>query len=119
MTIAIGVRLGDAPDAVKAAHAAVDQARAQCGGVPTQAAYITATVDYEGARVHAGFREALAGVPLHGVTTSLGVLTPAGVRNEGHGAVAVMLVGGAPGTAFVASSQEAGGHEAGAAAARE
>jgi hypothetical protein len=58
-------------------------------------------------------------VALHGVTTSLGVLTPAGVRNEGHGAVAVMLLGGAPGTAFVASSTEADGRRAGEAAARE
>ncbi|HEX8441568.1 FIST signal transduction protein [Archangium sp.] len=119
MTIAIGVGLGDAVDAVKAVQAAVEQARAQLGGVPAQAAYITSTVDYEVTRVHAAFREALAGVPLHGVTTSLGVLTPAGVRNEGHGAVAVMLVGGAPGTAFVAASQEAEGRRAGEAAARE
>jgi hypothetical protein len=119
MTVAIGVGHGDAADAVKAVQAAVEQARAQLGGVPAQAAYITSTVDHEAARVHAAFREALVGVPLHGVTTSLGVLTPAGVRNEGHGAVAVMLVGGAPGTAFVASSREAEGRRAGEAAARE
>ncbi len=119
MTVAIGVGYGDAADAVKAVQAAVEQARAQLGGVPAQAAYITSTVDHEATRVHAAFQEALAGVPLHGVTTSLGVLTPDGVRNEGHGAVAVMLVGGAPGTAFVASSLEAEGRRAGEAAARE
>jgi hypothetical protein len=119
MTVAIGVGHGDAADAVKAVQAAVEQARAQLGGVPAQAAYITSTVDYEATIVHAAFRQALAGVPLHGVTTSLGVLTPAGVRNEGYGAVAVMLVGGAPGTAFVASSQETEGRRAGEAAARE
>ena len=113
MTVSIGVGIGDATDAEKAVQAAVEQARAQLGGVPAQAAYITATVDYEAARVHTAFREALAGVPLHGVTTSLGVLTAAGVRNEGHGALAVMLVGGAPGTAFVASSTEADGRRAG------
>ena len=119
MTVSIGVGIGDAVDAVKAVQAAVEQARAQLGGAPIQAAYVTATVDYEAAQVHAAFREALAGVPLHGVTTSLGVLTPLGVRNDGHGAVAVMLVGGAPGTAFVASSTESDGHRAGEAAARE
>ncbi|WP_375766825.1 FIST C-terminal domain-containing protein [Archangium gephyra] len=118
MTVSIGVGIGDAVDAEKAVQAAVEQARAQLGGAPVQAAYITATVDYEAARVHTAFREALAGVPLHGVTTSLGVLTAAGVRNEGHGALAVMLVGGAPGTAFVASSTEADGRRAGEAAAR-
>ena len=119
MTVWIGVGVGDAVDAEKAVQAAVEQARAQLGGATAQAAYITATVDYEASRVHTAFREALAGVPLHGVTTSLGVLTAAGVRNEGHGAVAVMLVGGAPGTAFVAASTEADGRRAGEAAARE
>lgn len=119
MTVSIGVGIGDAADAQKAVQAAVEQARMQLGGVPAQAAYLTATVDYEAARVHAAFREALPGVALHGVTTSLGVLTPAGVRNEGHGAVAVMLLGGAPGTASVASSTEADGRRAGEAAARE
>ncbi|QRK04440.1 FIST C-terminal domain-containing protein [Archangium violaceum] len=119
MTVAIGVGVGDDTDVEKAVHTAVEQARAQLGGVPAQAAYITATVDYEAARVHAAFQEELSGVSLHGVTTSLGVLTPVGVRNEGHGAVAVLLVGGAPGTAFVASSRETDGRQAGEKAARE
>lgn len=119
MTVTIGVGVGDAADALQAVQTAVEQAKAQLGGAPPQAAYITTTVDHDAARVHAAFRQVLAGVPLHGVTTSLGVLTPAGVRNEGHGAVAVMLVGGAPGMAFVASSLEADGRRAGEAAARE
>jgi hypothetical protein len=119
MTVSIGVGVGAAADAEKAVRAAVEQARTQLGGLPAQAAYLTATVDYDAARVHAAFREALPGVALHGVTTSLGVLTPAGVLNEGYGAVAVMLLGGVPGTAFVASSTEADGRRAGEAAARE
>ncbi|MFL5357524.1 FIST signal transduction protein [Archangium sp.] len=119
MTVSIGVGVGAAADAEKAVRAAVEQARTQLGGLPAQAAYLTATVDYDAARVHAAFREALPGVALHGVTTSLGVLTPAGVRNEGYGAVAVMLLGGVPGTAFVASSTEVDGRRAGEAAARE
>ena len=90
MSITIGVGVGDAADAARAVHSAVEQARAQLGEASPQAAYITTTVDHDAARVHAAFRQVLAGVPLHGVTTSLGVLTPAGVRNEGHGAVAVM-----------------------------
>jgi len=90
MSVTIGVGVGDAADAARAVHSAVEQARAQLGEASPQAAYITTTVDHDAARVHAAFRQALAGVPLHGVTTSLGVLTPAGVRNEGHGAVAVM-----------------------------
>ncbi|HSP81024.1 MAG TPA: FIST N-terminal domain-containing protein, partial [Myxococcaceae bacterium] len=118
MTLAIAVGVGDEEETAQAVRSAVEQARARLGGVPAQAAYITSTEDHEAARVHAAFREALEGVPLHGVTTSLGVLTPFGVRNEGHGAVAVMLVGGAPGTAFVASSTESDGRRAGEAAAK-
>jgi hypothetical protein len=57
-------------------------------------------------------------VALHGVTTSLGVLTPSGVRNSGSGAVAVMLFGGEPGSALVASSLEKEGRKAGEAAAQ-
>lgn len=119
MTVSIGVGVGDDSNAEEAVQHAVERARAQLGGLPAQAAYITTTVDHDAARVHAAFRRALPGVALHGVTTSLGVLTPDGVRNEGYGAVAVMLVGGAPGTAFVASSTDADGRKAGEAAARE
>jgi hypothetical protein len=117
MTLSIGVGVGDLPEAGPAVRAAVEQARAQLGGVLPQVAYITCTVDHDAAQVHAAFLEALGGVALHGVTTSLGILTPEGVRNPGGGAVAVMLLGGEPGTAFVASSQEANGRQAGEAAA--
>ncbi len=119
MTLSIGVGVGDDADAMKAVRAAVDQARAQLGAAPPLVAYLTSTVDYDAAKVHAAFKESLGGVALHGVTTSLGVLTPAGVRNSGSGAVAVMLFGGEPGSAFVASSQEKDGRKAGEAAAQE
>lgn len=118
MTLSIGVGVGDHPDIRPAVQSAVLQARAQLGRVQPQAAYITCTVDHDAAQVHAAFREVLEGVALHGVTTSLGILTPDGVRNPGSGAVAVMLVGGEPGTAFTASSQETDGRKAGEAAAR-
>jgi hypothetical protein len=118
MTLTIAVGVGDAAETEQAVRSAVEQARARLGGVPAQAAYITSTVDHEAGRVHTAFREVLAGVPLHGVTTSLGILTPSGVRNEGQGAVAVMLVGGAPGVARVASSTESDGRRAGEAAAK-
>ncbi len=119
MTISIGVGVGDDADVMKAVRTAVDQARAQLGGARPQAAYLTSTVDYDAAKVHTAFKEALAGVALHGVTTSLGVLTPTGVRNSGSGAVAVMLFGGEPGSAFVGSSQQKEGRKAGEEAARE
>jgi hypothetical protein len=118
MTLSIGVGVGDDADAARAVRSAVDQARAQLGGAAPLAAYITCTVDHDAARVHAAFKEALGAVALHGVTTSLGVLTPEGVRNPGTGAVAVMLLGGDPGCAFVASSVEKDGRKAGEAAAQ-
>jgi hypothetical protein len=119
MTVTIGVGVGHEQDTKQAVKAAVEQARGGLGGVPVQAAYVTATADHDAAVVHAFFRELLPGVALHGVTTSLGVLTPQGVQNEGHGALAVMLFGGPPGLAFVASSTETDGRRAGEAAARE
>lgn len=118
MTLSIGVGVGDHPDIRPAVQSAVLQARAQLGRVQPQAAYITCTVDHDAAQVHAAFRDVLEGVALHGVTTSLGILTPDGVRNPGSGAVAVMLVGGEPGAAFTASSQETDGRKAGEAAAQ-
>jgi hypothetical protein len=118
MTVSIGVGVGHARDTKQAMRDAVERARSGLGGAPIQAAYLTATVDYEAADVHASFRELLPGVALHGVTTSLGVLTPEGVQNEGHGALAVMLFGGPAGMAFVASSLEEDGRRAGEAAAR-
>ncbi len=118
MTLTIGVGVGDDADATRAVRSAVDQARAQLGGAPPLAAYITSTVDHDAAKVHAAFKEALGGVALHGVTTSLGILTPDGVRNPGTGAVAVMLLSGEPGCAFTASSLEKDGRRAGEAAAQ-
>ena len=112
MTISIGVGVADDADVVKAVRTAVEQARSQLGGARPQAAYVTSTVDYDAAQVHTAFKEALGGVALHGVTTSLGVLTPNGVRNSGSGAVAVMVFGGEPGSAFVGSSQEKEGRNA-------
>ncbi|MET0404467.1 MAG: FIST N-terminal domain-containing protein [Cystobacter sp.] len=119
MTVSIGVGVGQARDTREAVRTAVEQARAGVGGADLQAAYVTATVDHEAATVHATLRELLPGVRLHGVTTSLGVLSPGGVLNEGYGALAVMLFGGPPGLAFVASSSDADGERAGEAAARE
>jgi hypothetical protein len=119
MMLSIGVGLGDAPEAELAVRSAVEQARAQLRGARPLAAYITSTVDHAAARVHAAFKEALGGVALHGVTTSLGILTPEGVRNPGGGAVAVMLFGGDPGAALVASSREPDGRRAGETAAQQ
>lgn len=105
-------------DAGRAVAEAVKQAHAQLGGARARAAYITSTVDHEASKVHAAFRELLGGVALHGVTTSLGVLTPEGVCNPGSGAVGVLLVGGEEGVAYTASSTQAEGRKAGEEAAR-
>jgi hypothetical protein len=113
----IGVGVGEAAGTAVAIRDAVQQAMAALGGAPPRGAYITATVEHDAAQVFQAFREQLGGVPLHGVTTSLGVLTPEGVKNQGQGAVAVMLFGGDEGLVRGASSVERDGFRAGAEAA--
>ena len=92
-SLRVGFGLSEKDALASALDEAVAAAKASAGG-DAQVAFITSTVDHDAQAVHAGFRERLPGVKLHGVTTSLGVLTSSGVQNGGRGAVACLLLGG-------------------------
>jgi hypothetical protein len=86
---------------------------------------VTSTVEHDAARVQDAVRRALPGVPLHGATTSLGVLGSDGVATGSSGAVGVQLLGSphavrfATGSASIeGSAREAGRRAAEAIAAR-
>jgi|CZKU01.1.fsa_nt_gi hypothetical protein len=69
---------------------ALKNARAALGVQPGLC-FLTATVDHAAAAVDAGVRARLGAVPLHGITTSLGLLTSKGVQSD---VVGVLLFGG-------------------------
>ncbi len=97
---------------------AVHRARAQLDGREPGLALITATVEHAATRVFAAARAALPAVPLHGVTTSLGVLTSDGVIAGSDGVVGVLLlaaegnIGFAVGHAALGSDARAAGRAA-------
>lgn len=103
-----------------AVREAVDVARRALGGKAPRLAIVAATVDHDASAVHAAFREALPGVPLHGATTSLGVLTSSGVVMGSNGGVGVLLFGSEKDASFAAGSADfaEGAREAGRKAAR-
>ena len=78
-------------DTQAAIHAAVRAAKAQLGDRSPGLAVVTATVEHDGRAIFAALRESLPNVPIHGVTTSLGVLTKQGIVTGADGAVAVLL----------------------------
>lgn len=94
-----GVGVGENADVKSACADAVRAARDGLGGAVPRAAFVTATVDHDAAQVFTAFQKELGDVPLHGVTTSLGVLAPTGVYNRGTAPSAVMLFGGDAGVA--------------------
>jgi len=105
MGIEIGAGNSTTIDVKDAVREAVSSAVSKLGDAKPLAAYITSTVDYDAAAVHAAFRAELGDdVELHGVTTSLGVLTADGVVVGEGGALACMLFGGEGVSACVASS---------------
>ncbi len=118
MSFKIAVGISEEAGTEEAARAALEQALGGLAGHTPRGAYVTATEEHEGARVHRALQRELPGVALHGVTTSLGVLTPGGVRNQGRGALAVMLFGGEEGLTRSAWSTASDGFQAGNEAAR-
>lgn len=119
--LVMGAGHSDAQDTAEAVRAAVQSARQRLGDTAPGLALVAATVDHDAARVHEAFRAALPGVPIHGSTTSLGVLTGGGVVMGPSGGVGVLLFGGSRGTAFSVGSSDlaAGAREAGRRAAAE
>ena len=82
---------------------------------------LAATVDHDAQKVQTAVQKLLPSVPVHGATTSLGVLTPQGVVMGPGGGVGVMLYSGSDELAFAAGASDfaKGAHAAGAHAAKE
>ncbi len=78
-------------DTRTAIDAAVRGAKVQLGDHSPGLAVVTATVEHDANAVLAALRDVLPGVPIHGVTTSLGVLTKQGIVTSADGVVAVLL----------------------------
>lgn len=74
-----------------AVEEAVQQASAQLGGLVPGLAMVTCTVEHDAHAVFAALQHALPGTLIHGVTTSLGVLTKQGIVASGEGVVGVLL----------------------------
>lgn len=105
-------------DTQTAIAAAVRAAKAQLGDQRPGLAVVTATVEHEGAAILSALRQSLPGVLIHGITTSLGVLTKQGIVTSADGAVAVLLfaatgdIGFAVGSALVGDDARAAGRHA-------
>jgi hypothetical protein len=76
-----------------AVQQAVQTARNGLQGAAPGLAFITSTVDHSAQDVFNAVREQLPNVPIHGITTSLGVLGSRGVTMGSAGAVGVLLMG--------------------------
>jgi len=107
-TLSAGLGHSTAKNANGAVKEAVGAALSALEGKPPGLAFVTATVDYDADLVHRTLREELPGVPIHGVTTSLGVLGSKGVTTGAHGAVGVLLLGAAEGILFAVGGSELG-----------
>ena len=78
-------------DTQAAVDGAVQQARAQLGGLDPGLAMVTCTVEHDAHAVFAALRRALPDTLIQGVTTSLGVLTKQGIVASGEGVIGVLL----------------------------
>jgi len=115
-----GVGHSAAPDTEQAVREAVDHATRALSGQTPGLCLVSATVDHDATRVHAALRAALPGVPVHGATTCLGVLTSAGVVMGSSGGVGILLFGSPKDAAFAVGSSDfaRGAFEAGKDAAK-
>ncbi|GAB4214966.1 MAG: FIST N-terminal domain-containing protein [Sandaracinaceae bacterium] len=89
-----GVGISIVDETPAAVADAVGAARDALSGRAPGLAIVTATVDHDAAEVHAALRSQLPSTPIHGVTTSLGVLGANGVSMGRRGALGVLLLAG-------------------------
>ena len=83
------------PDTAAAVAEAIGAAQPALDGRAPSAVFVTTTVEHDAQQVAAALKNQLPGVPVHGITTSLGVLGARGVLSGPGGAVGVLLVHGA------------------------
>lgn len=116
----VGAGISVASETSRAVEEAVRAAQQGLGGLDPRLAVLTATVDHDAARVQAEMQRVLPGVPIHGATTSLGVLHIGGVAAGTSGAVGVLLLASQQGVRFATGSAVMGtsGREAGRKAAQ-
>lgn len=95
-----------AEDASTAIQEAVTTAKDGLSGNAPKLCILAATMDHEAAQVHKEIRAALPGVPIHGATTSLGVLGRNGVVMGSNGGVGVLLFASSDDAAFSTGSSD-------------
>lgn len=118
--VAAGLGTSTLANTQEAVRQAVNTALTRLGGARPGLAYVTCTVEHQAAAVLAALQEALPWVPVHGATTSLGVLGSTGVLGGPHGAVGILLLAASGGASLAVGSAPLQGdaREAGRVAAR-
>ena len=115
-----GLGVSTAQDVKQAVAEAVRSATEQLGGRAPRLAIVTSTIEHDATEVHSEIRSALPNVPLHGATTSLGVLSSR-IATGKNGAIGVMLLSSDGDVAFASGSAaiDGDGRRAGAQAATQ
>lgn len=110
-----------AEDTGQGVREAVAIAKQGLSGNTPQLCILAATMDHDATRVHEAVRAELPGVPIHGATTSLGVLGRGGVVMGSNGSIGVLLFASSNDAAFATGSSDfsAGAKAAGEKAASE
>lgn len=109
-----------AEDASSGVQEAIAAAKEGLSGNAPKLCILAATMDHDAAQIHKAVRAALPGVPIHGATTSLGVLGRSGVVMGSNGGVGVLLFASSDDAAFATGSADfadgpkAAGHKAAA-----
>lgn len=97
-----------AEDAAQGAREAVALAKQGLSGHAPKLCILAATMDHDAAEVHKAIRAELPGVPIHGATTSLGVLGRSGVVMGSNGSIGVLLFASSDDSAFSTGSSDFG-----------
>jgi hypothetical protein len=101
-----GAGYSAAEDAALGVQEAVKTAKEGLSGHAPKLCILAATMDHDAVRVREAIRAALPGVPVHGATTSLGVLGSAGVVMGSNGGIGVLLFASSDDASFSTGSAD-------------
>jgi hypothetical protein len=101
-----GTGYSAAEDTAQGVREAITQAKEGLAGKTPALCILAATMDHDANRVGAAVRAELPGVPIHGATTSLGVLGRNGVVMGSNGSIGVMLFSASNDIAFSTGSSD-------------